>query len=145
MRTIQAEAGGDINKSRFVKLDLSASPDDFHRLVQATDGAGANAISNLIVGVSDEALREYPIDGGSTLAAVEGDSFRFFPYMEECLVQVSATLPLLATDRWITSDANGLARPALATEMVVAVNWEGAVAVDELARIQVISPFILPA
>ncbi len=98
-------ANGNINPSRFIKLDATIN----HGALQGT----ANAIC---LGVSQDGPKDPPGTGGSTLAAAAGDQFSHFTVGQICRVQSGAAV---AAGDELESDANGKAITALTTAATV--------------------------
>lgn len=105
------QANGDIRPARFIKIDSSAN--------QSALEANAGEVT---FGISTEATKEAPQTGASTLAAADGDQFRYHRAGEICLLTIDSSG--CTAGNFLKSDADGQGDVAAAGEIAGAYALE---------------------
>jgi len=129
--TIPVRAGGDINPSRFVTVDTTAR----HTVVESNSG------DTKILGISDEATKNAPQTGSSSLAAESGDQFRMHAYGSDPLLELG-TGGCTAGD-FLKPDNDGKGVTAGAADVAGAIALETGSA-GEKVKVQIVL-FSVPA
>lgn len=111
--------GGDIDRSRFVKLHTTVG-----QVVQA--GAGEFAI-----GISGESAQDAPITGASDLAVSAGRSLKVYQDGDECQITAGGTFSVGA---YLKSDSTGRGVTASSTQPFHAIALEAATAAVQKVR-----------
>ena len=128
--TVQAEAGGDIRPSRFVKLDASNN----NTLLESN----ANERS---VGISQPGTKEAPgTTGASVNAAEANDSFEYFPWGRVTRIEVGSGGLTAADEVESDADGKGVTVSGSGDHEVSAIAVEDAAA-NEFGQVLVISYF----
>lgn len=128
----QFKAGGDINPARFCTIDTTANA----TVVESNSG------DVKVVGISTEATKNAPQEGGSTLAAAANDVLRMYPRGSDPLLTLGVG-GCIAGD-WLKPDNDGKGVVAASASVAHAMAFEAGSA-DEKVKVQMLgSPYLVP-
>jgi len=128
---VPVKAGGDINPARFCTISTTEN----HTVVESNSG------DVKVVGVSSEATKNAPQEGGSTLAAEDGDQFEMYPIGSDPLLKLGSGG--CSAGDWLTPDNSGQGVTAGSATIAHAIAWEAG-SEGELVKVTVISPYLVP-
>jgi hypothetical protein len=126
---IPVKAGGDIRPARFVSAGAA------NNTVLESEAGDVK-----ILGVSQEATKNAPQEGGSTLAAAANDQFEMFPWGSDPLLELGAGG--CAAFDWLKPDADGKGVVAAGAAVAGAIAFEAGSA-GEKVKVLVMPPRLI--